>query len=151
MKLLAVSMIAILLGAASASPRASPAVVGSSRVRKALPRRGVGSQSKERLVARPKSGMERFLVKVALGMEPSIFVPTERPPAHRLYIITNGAALYRGKKCFVGDSWGAEDVLLISRPDKKCYKAAALTWGRALVEPPRSRPLVRTLCALAVL
>lgn len=86
----------------------------------------------ERMISRPGSGMERFLVKVALGMQPSIFVPKERPPSHRLYIITSGVAIFKGNRCGVGDSWGAEDVLLTSRPDAQCYKAIALTYLHVL-------------------
>ena len=33
----------------------------------------------ERLLSRPQSGMESFLVKVALAMQPEVYVPTERP------------------------------------------------------------------------
>ena len=61
------------------------------------------------------SGMERFLVKVAMLMKPSVYVPTERPPPARLYIITEGVALHRGRRITKGDSWGAEDVLLRAR------------------------------------
>ena len=37
----------------------------------------------ERLRTRPESGMERFLVQIALAMQPAVFVPTERPPPLR--------------------------------------------------------------------
>jgi hypothetical protein len=86
----------------------------------------------ERLVARPQSGMERFLVKVALSMQPSVFVPTERPPAQRLYIVTSGVAIFRGRKLKGGDSWGAEDVLLRSRALGKSHRAVATTYLHAL-------------------
>ena len=56
-----------------------------------------------------------LLVQVALAMQPAVFVPTERPPPLRLYIITEGMALYRGKKLTKGSSWGAEDVMTYSR------------------------------------
>ena len=59
--------------------------------------------------------MERFLVKVALVMQPAVFVPTERPPTHRLYIVTQGVAIYKGNKRSSGSSWGAEDVFLSSQ------------------------------------
>lgn len=66
----------------------------------------------ERLVIRPESGMERFLVEVALSMEPMVFVPTERPPAKRLYIIVEGMVRHKGQTLSKGESYGAEDVLL---------------------------------------
>ena len=86
----------------------------------------------ERLISKPQSGMERFLVKVALAMQPAVFVPTERPPAQRLYIVTAGVALFRGKKLKRGDSWGAEDVLLRSRSLGKSHRAVATTYLHAL-------------------
>ena len=86
----------------------------------------------ERLIARPESGMERFLVKVALAMQPAVYVPTERPPAQHLYIVTQGIALFRGKKLKAGDSWGAEDVLLKSRATAKAHRAVATTYLHAL-------------------
>ena len=77
----------------------------------------------EHVVRGTDSGMERFLVKVAMQMMPAVYVPTERPPPNRLYIITEGAALHRGRRITKGDSWGAEDVLL---------KGARLASGRAV-------------------
>lgn len=55
----------------------------------------------ERLMNNPNSGLERFLVKVALAMQPSVYVPTERPPAQRLYIITDGIAIVRVSQAIV--------------------------------------------------
>uniref|UniRef100_A0A7S2BN34 Ion transport domain-containing protein n=1 Tax=Haptolina brevifila TaxID=156173 RepID=A0A7S2BN34_9EUKA len=66
----------------------------------------------ERMFNRPGSGMEAFLIKVALAMRPSVYVPAERLPARRLYIITNGTAFLYGRLFKRGESWGAEDVLL---------------------------------------
>ena len=48
----------------------------------------------ERIVLRPDSGMERFLVHVAMAMLPATFVPGEKPPPRRLYIITDGEVTY---------------------------------------------------------
>ena len=86
----------------------------------------------ERLLSRPESGMERFLVQIALAMQPAVYVPTERPPALRLYIITDGIALHRGKKMAKGASWGAEDVLLYSRKPEKCVRALSVTYLHVL-------------------
>ena len=86
----------------------------------------------DRLLAKPQSGMERFLVKVALVMQPAVYVPTEKPPAHRLYIITHGVAIYKGKKAVAGSSWGAEDVLLRGREAKQCHRAVATTYLHVL-------------------
>jgi hypothetical protein len=86
----------------------------------------------ERLLSRPQSGMERYLVKVALAMQPEVYVPTERPPALRLYIITDGVALHRGRKLAKGDSWGAEDVLMKGRSAEACFRALAVTYLHVL-------------------
>ena len=86
----------------------------------------------ERLLSKPESGMERFLVKVALAMQPSVFVPTERPPPLRLYMVTQGVAIHKGKKCIAGASWGAEEVLLRSRRARQCHRAVATTYLHVL-------------------
>ena len=52
----------------------------------------------ERIITRPDTGLERFLVKVALAMAPAVFVPAERPPIQRLYIIREGVAMHKGHK-----------------------------------------------------
>ena len=78
----------------------------------------------ERLVTRPESGMERFLVKVALTMQPAVYVPMECPPPRRLYIVTEGRCRVRRNVIGVGDSWGAEDVML-SGPILGNFKAQA--------------------------
>ena len=31
-------------------------------------------------------------------MQPEVYVPSEQPPPRRLYIVTHGLALYRGKR-----------------------------------------------------
>ena len=58
----------------------------------------------ERLVTRPESGMERFLVKVALTMQPAVYVPMECPPPRRLYIVPEGRCRVRRNVIGVGDS-----------------------------------------------
>jgi len=85
----------------------------------------------ERLQAAPDAAMEGFLVKVALAMQPEVYVPSEQPPSRRLYIVTHGLALYRGKRISVGDSWGAPDVLLHSMRGR-AGRAVALTYLHAL-------------------
>ena len=71
----------------------------------------------------------RFLVKVALAVQPAVFVPHERPPSQRLYVITEGCALHRGRQIRKGDSWGADDVLIGgSLWRKHAYRALATTY-----------------------
>jgi hypothetical protein len=65
-------------------------------------------------------------------MQPAVYVPTERPPIQRLYIIRDGVALHKGHKKTKGDSWGAEDVLLRSANPAKCYRALAVTYLHVL-------------------
>ena len=86
----------------------------------------------ERLKQRPESGMERFLVEIALAMHPAVFVPTERPPPLRLYIVTEGMALHRGKRLAKGTSWGAEDVLQNRNKPEKCVRALAVNYLHVL-------------------
>ena len=86
----------------------------------------------ERLVLQPQSGMERFLVKVALAMQPEVYCPSERPQAKCLYIITDGSAMHRGNRLTKGDSWGAEDVLMSGRAEEKCYRAISVTYLHVL-------------------
>ena len=37
------------------------------------------------------------LSRQGLAMQPSVFVPTERPPPLRLYMVTQGVAIHKGK------------------------------------------------------
>jgi len=46
----------------------------------------------------------RFLVKVALAMDAAVYVPKDRPPPRRLYIITQGTAMYMGSVYEAGRS-----------------------------------------------
>lgn len=64
-------------------------------------------------------------------MEVSVFSPRDRPEPRRLYIITEGVALYRGQQLGTGASWGAIDVLLRERPNAARYRAFALTYLHA--------------------
>ena len=86
----------------------------------------------ERLKQRPESGMERYLVQIAMSMQPAVFVPTERPPPLRLYIVTEGVALHRGKRLHKGMSWGAEDVLQSPRRPERCVRGLAVTYLHVL-------------------
>jgi hypothetical protein len=45
-----------------------------------------------------RDGMQRFLIKVAMAMTPAVYVPSERPPPLRLYMVSQGIALYRGER-----------------------------------------------------
>ena len=81
------------------------------------------------LVAERVSGDElRFFVQVALKMDVTVFVPSDRPEPRRLYIITQGVALYKGQQLGVGRSWGAEDVLLSDRRNSGRLRAYAMTY-----------------------
>jgi hypothetical protein len=88
----------------------------------------------ERLLTRPRAGLERFLVSVALKMQPAVYVPGERPPIQRLYILRDGIALYKGVKKTLGDSWGAEEVLLETYGSNKnnAHRALAATYLHVL-------------------
>lgn len=86
----------------------------------------------ERIQLQPKSGMERFLIRVAMEMAPATFVPTEKPPGKRLYIITDGEALHWGRALTKGDTWGAYDVLLNSSQLKRAERASAVTYLHVL-------------------
>jgi len=81
------------------------------------------------LVAERLSGEElRFFVKVALSMDVSVFVPKDRPLPRKLYLITQGVALYKGEQLGIGQSWGAEDVLLRDRKNDARLRAFAMTY-----------------------
>jgi len=81
------------------------------------------------LCAERLSGDElRFFVRVALAMDVSVFVPKDRPPPRRLYIITQGVALYKGQQLGTGMSWGAEDVLLFDKKNVSRLRAYAMTY-----------------------
>jgi len=55
-------------------------------------------------------------------------VPKDRPPPKRLYLITQGVALYKGEQMTIGESWGAEDVLLLDRKKERRLRAFAMTY-----------------------
>ena len=81
------------------------------------------------LVAERVTGDElRFFVKVALAMDVAVYVPKDRPPPRRLYMITQGVALYKGEQLGIGESWGAEDVLLYGRPNPARLRAFSMTY-----------------------
>jgi hypothetical protein len=79
-----------------------------------------------------RDGMQRFLIKVAMAMTPAVYVPSERPPALRLYMVSQGTALYRGERLRHGDSWGAQDVMLVSRGASKAYRAVSHSYLHVL-------------------
>ena len=81
------------------------------------------------LVAERVQGDElRFFVKVALAMDVAVYVPKDRPPPRRLYIISQGVALYKGEQLGMGQSWGAEDVLLYERKTASRFRAFSMTY-----------------------
>lgn len=86
----------------------------------------------ERLISMPDSGIERFLVRVAMKMQPEVYVPAERPPPQRLYIITEGLAMHAGRRLVTGDNWGARSTLLKNSSLAEQQRAVALTYLHVL-------------------
>ena len=74
----------------------------------------------------------RYLVNVALSMDVAVFVPKDRPPPARLYLITQGSAVYKSRTLGPGESWGAEDVVLSAshrkRPRAYCTTYLHVRW-----------------------
>ena len=89
------------------------------------------------------SAMDKFLVQVAVAMQPFIYVPAERPPTCRLYVITNGRAKYGGNAIGPGESWGAQDVLLKGQPNSMRLRATAVTYLHVLWVGPEVFDLLR--------
>ena len=83
---------------------------------------------------------QNFLVKIAMSMQPEVFVPKERPPPRRMYIIVRGTARFQGDVLHAGDTWGAHDVFLTAMPDARRARARAtshlhvLSFDSSLVE-----------------
>ena len=81
------------------------------------------------LIADRANGEElRFFVKMALAFEVSVFVPKDRPPARRLYVISQGVALYKGEQLGYGETWGSQDVFLKDKPNRARLRAFAMTY-----------------------
>jgi len=74
---------------------------------------------------------------VALSMENYVYVPKDRPEPRRLYIITQGTAMYRGETLEEGKSWGAADVLLTGRPNAARNRAYATSYWHVQYIGPR--------------
>jgi hypothetical protein len=53
-----------------------------------------------------------FLTALALSFRPVVFAAGDLPPARRLYVITEGAAIYNGRSLSKGMCWGEADVML---------------------------------------
>ena len=67
------------------------------------------------------------LVKIALACKAAVFVPGDRPPAHRLYVIQKGTIAYKSTFVHQGMSWGMED-LLSRNNDASRHQATAITY-----------------------
>ena len=64
----------------------------------------------------PAAEGERFVAALVTASTMAVFSPGDRPPAGRLYLITEGVAIHKLFQFLsVGDCWGDEDVLLGSR------------------------------------
>ena len=81
----------------------------------------------ERLRLRPDSGMERFLVKVAMAMLPATFCSKRETSSVAIVHYNRGEATYEGRKLGKGHSWGAADVLLKTRRQNG-VRARAVTY-----------------------
>ena len=73
---------------------------------------------------------ELFIAQVATHLKSEVYVPLERPPLGRLYVIYKGSARYRGRVRGGGYSWGALDVMLPNAPLQK--RAIATTYLHVL-------------------
>jgi len=75
-------------------------------------RRRMNMQQREKQHAETREEAKGFLVQVALSMRNEVYAPGDRLPPRRLYIITRGTAIYRGRVLSKGDSFGEQDVML---------------------------------------
>ena len=75
-------------------------------------RRRMNMQQREKQHAETREEAKGFLVQVALSMRNEVYAPGDRLPPRRLYIITRGTAIYRGRVLNKGDSFGEQDVML---------------------------------------
>ena len=81
------------------------------------------------LIADRGQGEElRFFVKAALSFDFEVFVPKDRPPPRRLYVIQTGTAMNKGEQLGFSDSWGSQDVFLKERPARQRIRAYALSY-----------------------
>jgi len=75
---------------------------------------------------------ERFVCAIVVRSTMAVFSPGDRPPAARLYIITEGVAVHKVFQVLgIGDSWGDEGVLLGDAPSK-ARETKAMTYLRVL-------------------
>ena len=72
----------------------------------------------------------QFIATVATHLKGEVYVPMERPPLGRLYLIYQGSARYKGRVRQAGFSWGALDVMLRNAPLQK--RAIATTYLHVL-------------------
>ena len=68
-----------------------------------------------------------FLAKVAVLLQSEVYVPRERPPIGRLYMIYKGSCRLRGTVRSNGFSWGALEVMLPNAPIPGVEKRAIAT------------------------
>ena len=101
-----------------------------------------------------------FLVRIARATQTVVYVPNERPPARRLYLLEKvrtpcfslpfltahfllpnayfllvtwqGTAFYKGRSLGPGDVWGAEDVLLAHQTDGARRQAFTTSYVHAI-------------------
>ena len=101
--------------------------------------RGMTSPDGDVLV---KPVQRSFLAKVATMLSTDVFIPMERPPSGRLYVIHKGSARFKGLVRSEGFSWGALDVMLPNAPLVK--RATAVTYLHVLwVDGPTLRDLAK--------
>ena len=75
----------------------------------------------------------KYLCRVAQAMKAEVYVPKDRPPARRLYIISSGFVLYTGQMLGSGKSWGSQDVLVENKAARALMRTStALTYLHVL-------------------
>lgn len=74
-----------------------------------------------------------FFIHLTQLVHTDVFVPSERPPAQKLYVIQKGTAYFRGQRLDRDDCWGAEDVLLRNKPNGERHCALTLTYVHTTV------------------
>lgn len=76
---------------------------------------------------------ERFVSALVIASTTAVFSPGDRPPARRLYIITEGIVMHDTLGMLgIGDCWGDQDVLLAIQSAAWNRAARAVTYLRVL-------------------
>lgn len=87
---------------------------------------------KRALAGIPAADGERFVSAIVTSSTTAVFSPGDRPPAGRLYVITEGVAIHKLFQLLsVGDCWGDEDVLLDGEA-RKARETKSMTYLRVL-------------------